>query len=216
MHIKTSELASFELGFGGYTCNWGVHMCGLYETEEERDSIIFGLLSQGFKNNDLNFYCPSERNSNDFISEYSSAHPDYSSCLSNQDSIVISSPKDLYYPQGTFSPLDMDERLDSFYTHSQSKGPRNVRATAEMVWALEAIPGREHLMVYESRLNYFISRKPWISICLYNITRFTGDIIMQVLRTHPYTISKGVITENPFYQDPDDWLAEYAPEFLKK
>ncbi len=56
----------------------------------------------------------------------------------------------------------MDADLEAFYTRSQERGPRDIRATAEMVWALEAIPGVEHLMAYESRLNYyyFIPGKP--------------------------------------------------------
>jgi hypothetical protein len=83
-----------------------------------------------------------------------------------------------------------------------------------MVWALEAIPGVEHLMAYESRLNYFIPGKPWISICMYNLTKFSGSTIMGVLRTHPYAINGGVITENPYYQNPDEWLARNAPQFL--
>ncbi|MFZ1983474.1 MAG: MEDS domain-containing protein [Desulfatitalea sp.] len=114
MHIQTSNQARLALGFGGYTCNWGVH----------------------------------------------------------------------------------------------------VRATAEMVWALPAIPGVEHLLAYESRLNYFIPGKPWISICLYKVTRFSGAMVMNVLRTHPYTISQGVIAQNPYFQNPDDWLRRNAPQFL--
>jgi hypothetical protein len=83
-----------------------------------------------------------------------------------------------------------------------------------MVWALDAIPGIEHLMVYESRLNYFIPGKPWISVCMYNVTKFSGSVILNVLRTHPFTISGGVITQNPYYQNPDEWLKQNAPEFL--
>ena len=40
MHIHTSEQDSLELGFGNYSCNWGLHICGLYETEEERDKAL--------------------------------------------------------------------------------------------------------------------------------------------------------------------------------
>jgi len=40
----------------------------------------------------------------------------------------------------------MDEGLNAFFVESQQPGPRNIRATAEMVWALEAVPGVEHLM----------------------------------------------------------------------
>jgi hypothetical protein len=85
-----------------------------------------------------------------------------------------------------------------------------------MVWALDAIPGVEHLMAYESRLNNFIEGKPWISICLYNLNRFSGATIMNVLKTHPYTISGGIITANPYYQEPEKWLSENAPQFLEQ
>lgn len=215
MHIHTSEQDSLELGFGNYSCNWGLHICGLYETEEERDEIIFGFLRQGDISGDLQMYAPAERTIADFIKQYATLCDDCEQHTHDEDCFQLFTIKDLYYPDGVFSPISMDEGLDSFFEKSQKSGPRNIRATAEMVWALEAVPGVEHLMAYESRLNYFIENKPWISICLYNLTKFDGATIMQVLRTHPYTISKGVITENPFYQNPDIWLKENAPQFLK-
>jgi hypothetical protein len=71
-------------------------------------------------------------------------------------------------------------------------------------------------MAYEARLNYFIPGKPWMSICMYNLSRFDGKTIMNVLQTHPYTISKGgIVTKNPYYVHPDIWLAENAPEYLE-
>ena len=214
MHIKTSDQALFELGIGGYTCNWGVHFCGLYETEQERDEIIMGYLYQGDLAGDPQLYCPTERRAEDFKQMYATLHPECANHPENPKCFQLYSAKSLYYPDGTFSPWAMDEGLNAFYRESQKEGKCNIRATAEMVWALEAIPGVEHLMAYESRLNYFIPGKPWISICLYNLNKFSGATIMDVLRTHPYTISGGVITENPYYQDPDEWLSKYAPQFL--
>ena len=69
MHIHTSDQEILNLGFGNYTCNWGLHMCGLYETEKERDEIIFGLLKQGFIEKHLQLYCPVERSMDDFINK---------------------------------------------------------------------------------------------------------------------------------------------------
>ena len=215
MHIHTSEQDRLELGFGNYTCNWGAHICGLYETEKERDDIIFGFLQHGDMGGDLQLYVPVERTKKDFREQYAKLFENCRQHIHDENCFQLFSVKDLYYPDGVFSPVSMDEGLNNFFEESQKSGRRNIRATAEMVWALEAVPGTEHLMAYESRLNYFIENKPWISICLYNLTKFDGAIIMQVLRTHPYIISKGVITENPFYQDPDIWLKANAPEFLK-
>lgn len=213
MHIQTSDQESLDLGFSGYSCNWGVHIAGLYETDAERDAIIFGFLSAGDRAGDLQLYCPHEQSSDRFRDAFREAHPECGCHLDAPDHFRIVGTEQLYYPDGIFSPLAMDSELNAFYRDSQKGGRRNIRATAEMVWALERIPGVEHLMAYESRLNYFIPGKPWISICLYNITRFSGATIMKVLQTHPYTISGGMVMENPYYQDPDTWLAANAPQF---
>jgi hypothetical protein len=213
MHIKTSDQESLELGFGNYSCNWGTHICGLYESEKERDEIIFGFLRQGYLDGDMQLYCPVERTPSEFYQDFPGFCPECCDQIHDSNHFSLLPAKELYYPDGTFDPRKMDEGLNSFYEVSQENGRRNIRATAEMVWALEAIPGIEHLMAYESRLNYFIPGKPWISICMYNVNKFSGSIIMNVLRTHPYTINAGIITKNPFFVHPDKWLAENAPQF---
>jgi len=216
MYIKTSNQEKLELGIGDYSCNWGMHIAGLYETEKERDKIIFGFLSHGVMEGDLQLYCPCERTKEDFINKFSHHCPHCIDKLNNEKYFSLINSKDLYYPDGSFSPLAMDKGLNEFYQESQKKGKRNIRATAEMVWALEAIPGVDRLMAYESRLNYFIPGKPWISICLYNTMKFSGSEIINVLKTHPYTINGGILTQNPYYIDPDKWLSENAPQFLTK
>jgi len=216
MHIQTSNQEKLNLGFNGYTCNWGVHMCGLYETEKERDEIILGFLYAGDLAGDLQLYCPVERTKEKFIEEYEKRFTSCCGHAHDEAKFNLFSARELYYPDGKFSPQAMDKGLNAFFIESQKNGKRNIRATAEMIWALQAIPGVEELMIYESRLNYFIPDKPWISICMYNTTKFSGAIIMKVLQTHPYIISKQSITQNPFYIDPDLWLKENAPSYCQK
>ena len=216
MHIQTSDQEKLELGFGGYTCNWGLHICGLYETESERDEIIMGFLHQGDLDKDLQIYFPSERTEKNFKTEYGLRYPVCKDHVHNPELFSINNYRDFYFPNGKFSPLRMLKGHDEYFADSQKNGKRNIRATAEMVWALQAIPGVELLMAYESILNFFIPGKPWISICLYNITKFSGSTVVNVLRTHPYTISGGVITQNPYFIDPDKYLARYYPDFNYK
>ncbi|MDF1529005.1 MAG: MEDS domain-containing protein [Sedimenticola sp.] len=215
MHIHTSNQEKIELGFYGCSCNLGTHICGLYHSDEERDEIIFGFLHQGHVNGDQQLYVPNERKPEGFITDYQSRYGEETAAdLTDESVFAIADAKSIYYPDGQFSPQSMDENLTAFYQQSQASGKRSIRATAEMSWAVDAIPGVEHLMVYESRLNYFIPGKPWISICLYNLNKFDGLSIMNVLRTHPFVISNGVITENPYYQEPQEWLQINAPQFL--
>jgi hypothetical protein len=214
MHIKTSNQEKLLLGIGDYSCNWGTHICGLYQTEKERDDIIFGYLKQGYIANDKQIFIHSEQSEDDFHQNFNSFCPE---CLSNhekQKRLEIKEAKELYYPDGIFDPWYMDKTVNGYYDYTQLDGKNKLRAVAEMAWALEAIKGVEHLFAYESRLNYFVQDRAVVSLCLYNISKISGAMIMNVLRTHPYTISGGIITQNPYFLHPDIWLAENAPQFL--
>lgn len=216
MHIHTSDQEKLDLGFHHATCNWGTHFCGLYETETERDEIILQFLHAGDVAGDLQLYSSVERTRKNFTDLYHKHFPECDGHVEDEKRFNFFGAKELYYPDGKFSPKAMDEGLNAYYTNSQKEGKRNVRATAEMSWALQSIPGIEDLMVYESRLNYFIPEKPWISICMYNTSKFDGSVIMKVLQTHPYIITPHTITQNPLYQNPETWLSENAPEFINK
>ncbi len=122
MHIKTSDQPLLNLGFGGWTANWGVHMCGLYETEEERDDIIMGFLNRGGCDGDLQLYCPTERSHENFHEEYGIRFPECAHHLHDPNLFQILSASELYYPQGIFSPKAMDDSLNSFFPRAKKKG----------------------------------------------------------------------------------------------
>jgi MEDS: MEthanogen/methylotroph, DcmR Sensory domain len=77
-----------------------------------------------------------------------------------------------------------------------------------MEWALEDHEGASDLIEYEAKfsLMYKGGRDP--VICTYELTRFSGDIIMGVLRTHPVVILGGVLQVNPFFIPPEQFLQE--------
>lgn len=207
MHIHTSDQQPVELGFGGYTVNPGIHLCALYENEKERDEIVFGFLGEGLRRDELNICVLHEADPDDFRSRFSTVCPDCASGPRNPDSLLLLQSDQMYFPNGSFDPVDMGTKLDAFYADSQANGPRGVRAIADMGWLLHAQHYVDPLMGYESRSNRFVVGKPWIGICLYDVAKFPGSIVMEVLRTHPFTISGGVVVRNPFYIPPDEWDA---------
>jgi len=214
MYIKTSEQEVLQLGIGNYSCNWGTHICGLYGSEAERDEIVFGYLKQGFMARDKQIYIHSEQSEEDFCQKYNTYCPDCRAKSEDAKLLEIKTAKDMYFPTGVFDPWYMDTAVNDYYAYTQKDDQCNLRAIAEMAWALEAIPGVEYLFAYESRLNYFVKDRTVISICLYNVKKISGTMMMNVLQTHPFTINGGVITKNPYYIHPDKWLAENAPQFL--
>ena len=216
MHIKTSEMEKLMLGIGQYSCNWGTHICGLYETEKERDEIISGYICRGYADRDRQIYIHSEQTEDHFWDTFHALCPHCSAGRETPGLLDVKEAGELYYPDGVFDPWLMDAAINEYFDYTQAEGPCNLRAVAEMIWGLQKIKGVEHLFAYESRLNYFVRDKPIISLCLYNTSKISGEMLMNVLRTHPYSINGGVFMVNPYYVEPDIWLAENAPQFLNK
>jgi hypothetical protein len=105
MHLRTSDLEVMNLGFGGYTCNWGTHFCGLYESESERDAIMFGFLAQGIREGELLVCCPDEHHHDHALDSVHALCPD--AARPDPDSFILLHSHDLYHPKGYFSPQDM-------------------------------------------------------------------------------------------------------------
>ena len=55
-----------------------------------------------------------------------------------------------------------------------------------------------------------MSNFPQVNLCLYDLTRCSGDLIMDVLKTHPKALLGGMVIDNPYYLEPDEFLASRA------
>ena len=214
MHLKTSNQQKVKLGFGNYQCNWGLHLAGLYETEEERKKIVFSFLNQGLKEGSLIIFSCCQHSVEQLKKQFSDIYPQNADKLDNEDRFIFLSSKEFYYPYGEFSPWSMNDRLNKINKKAKEYG-RKVRIIGDMSWIMKKKPENKHIMAYESRVNNFMDGKEWLALCMYDISLFSGEFIMNVLRTHPCTINGKIITQNPYYMNPDDYLKEHAPQFLK-
>jgi len=94
---------------------------------------------------------------------------------------------------------------------STSDGFPLTRFVTNMEWALEANLDTNALLEYEAMAN-----NAWLRpdgpinpvICTYDLNRFTGNIIVDVMRAHPMIIIGGVLRENPFFVPPEEFLEE--------
>ncbi len=86
-----------------------------------------------------------------------------------------------------------------------------IRFVTHMEWALENRPGVDDLLEYEARANYIWLRQDGPVnpvICTYDLTKFGGDLVVDVMRTHPMIIIGGILQRNSFFVPPDEFLKE--------
>ena len=90
--------------------------------------------------------------------------------------------------------------LDGYFTDKNN----------DMSWAHRSQGAVADLIGYESELNRIMSNFPQVNLCLYDLTRCSGDLIMDVLKTHPKALLGGMVIDNPYYLEPDEFLASRA------
>jgi hypothetical protein len=110
-----------------------------------------------------------------------------------------------YLRGGRFDQDAMLGLLDQIMGGSQS--PR-IRLVVDMGWAVEEQDFSDRLLEYEARANSVQPRHPHVVICVYDTAKFGGDIIIDVLRTHPMALIGGVLQVNPFFVPAAEFLEE--------
>jgi hypothetical protein len=77
-----------------------------------------------------------------------------------------------------------------------------------MDWAAEGGSHVANLIEFESRVNDVWSRHDDAVICVYNLAKFAGDTVIDIMRTHPMIIIGGILLQNPFFVPPNEFLRE--------
>jgi hypothetical protein len=121
--------------------------------------------------------------------------------------LLVSSSEDTYLAGGRF---DM-ERMVGFVRDvlvQAAAGGRYVRTAGWMDWIYRDAPGAERVMEYEARVNLLVPVFDCTFMCVYDIAKLRGEMMIDIMATHPYVVLRGRIRQNPFYIPPDVYLRE--------
>jgi hypothetical protein len=214
----TAEVAREVLGL---QLRVGDHICGFYRQASERDEILIPFLVEGLKAGDK-CTCVVDSCTPDDVLTRMSEHIEVEPYVSDRQLEVLDACG-TYLADGGFLP----ERMLKFWegkarqglgrqnvgdgrpsdSSSRPDGPMRARNIGDMSWAHRNESVVSDLMGYESELNRIMSNFPQVNLCLYDLTRCSGDLIMDVLKTHPKALLGGMVIDNPYYLDPDEFLA---------
>jgi len=192
---------SVKLVFPGLLVAQRTHLCGFFRGSEERDDIVFPFLREGLRCGDK-CLCAFEAADHDALQAEVNGQIEVAS-TGNQLDIVL--PSDVYLGRGDFSVPDMLGYWDTWAATSLAGGGfSSVRVVGEMTWAVTEVIGSVNLVRYESELNRFVPRYPQVMLCLYDLDRFSGDLFVDILKTHPKVLMGSTVLENRYYVPPDE------------
>jgi hypothetical protein len=197
---------SIALGIPGVQLSPGnYHICAFYPSLADRDELLIPYLRAGLEAGDK-CICLVDTTSAEAMFSALSGDADLGPRLDRQQ-LDIQRSQETYLRGGGFSTEAMLEFLDQSVGGAIAGGFGVARVAGEMTWALRRLPGVEELIGYEARLNRFLPRYPQVFLCLYELGRFSGQLLVDVLKTHPKVLLGGMVLDNPYYLEPDEFLA---------
>ena len=191
-------MESIALGLNGLSIPPGTHLCAFFRGIPERDAIMVPYLTEGLR---AGHKCAC------IIDDgFDAVRDGLAGAAAHQLEIMPS--KASYLRDGTFSTertLDFWEEIVG--TALNEQGFPFVRSAGETTWTLRELPDLRDFLTYEAELNRFLPRYPQVIMCLYDLDRFGGEILVDVLKTHPKILMGSTVLENLYYLEPDEFLA---------
>ena len=195
------------INFAGSELGAHRHICAFFRSPEEEYHLLLPFIKEGLERGEKAFHVIDPKRRDDHLWRLNSAGINVSEA-EKSGQFELCNWEQMYLREGCF---DQERMLalwrDVFAAAGQCGFPRT-RLIAHMEWALGDHEGVSDLLEYEARFNLMHLCERDAVICAYDITRFSGDVIIGVLRTHPLVILGGVLQENPFFIPPERFLQE--------
>ena len=205
---NTKSRNNQPIRFAGSDLGAQRHICAFFHSAEEEYRVVLPFIKDGFERGHKAFHVVDPKLCNDHRRRLASTGIDVDA-TEQSGQFDLRSWNDVYLRDGRF---DKDRMLaliqEEIVEGAGKKGFPLTRMVAHVEWALEKQPGVDDLVEYEARVNYIWPRYRDAVICVYDLTKFGGDIVMDILRTHPMVLIGGLIQENPFFVPPDEFLKE--------
>jgi hypothetical protein len=183
------------------------HVCAFFHTPEEEYRVLVPFIKEGFERGEKAFHVVDPKLRNEYLQRLESAGIDVAA-REQRGQFELRNWADAYLREGHFDQERMLALIEQVLDGGGQQGFPLTRLVAHMEWALEDRPGVDDLVEYETRLNHILPRFKDPVICTYDLAKFGGDVVVDIIRTHPMTIIGGILQENPFFIPPDEFLLE--------
>lgn len=182
------------------------HICAFFHSKEERDKLLMPFFKEGFDRGEKIFHIVDGHHRDEHICGCRAAGM-ITEAAEEHGQLEVRTWEEAYLRDGYFDGDRMIRILEDVLQSNREKYALT-RLMGIMEWALEAVPGVTDIVEYETKLNYVLPKYPDPVICVYDLNRHSGSVVMDILRTHPMVIIGGVLQENPLYVPPDQFLQE--------
>src|SRR5438477_11940950 len=206
-NTKSREEDNQPMRFANATLGQHRHVCAFFHDTEEEYRVLLPFVKEGLARGEKAFHIVDPKLRDEHLERLSSAGVDVPSVEKNGQ-FELHHWHEVYLRDGHFDRDRMLACMQDVLEQSQRDGFPLARVMGHAEWASGDWPGVDDFLEYECRLNDIIPQYKDAVICLYNLTKCGGNLIIDVMRTHPMILIGGIVQENPFFVPPIEFLRE--------
>jgi hypothetical protein len=177
------------------------HACAFVMGSSEEQAIIDPFFVEGMKRGEKAVYIVDPDCREEHQARLSSSAP-------RDDLLEVTTWNEAHLKGGSFDQDRMMTTLEELISSHAATGKPPMRLVGQMGWVFSDPPGIEQLVAYEATVNEVLNRGKTPTVCVYDVRRLSGSMMMDLLRAHPLTVMNGVLHENPFYTPAKEMLEE--------
>jgi hypothetical protein len=190
----------------GRTLSHTNHICAFFNSREEQNKILMPFFKDGYDQGEKLFHVVDSRLHGEHRCACQQGGIDADAAEASGQ-LEIHDWEETYLKDGYFDGDRMIRIVEDMLASNRARY-RRIRVTGNMEWALKSVPGVTDLIEYETKLNYVLPKYPDAFVCVYDLNRHSGSVVVDILRTHPMVIIAGMLQENPLYMPPNEFLHE--------
>jgi len=183
------------------------HVCAFFKSRDDEYSVTLPFIKDGFEAGDKAIHIVDPARRADHLQRMASVGID---TLSAQHSgqFELHDWRDTFFSDGLFQLERQVALFEDVVTRGRQQGLPGLRYVAHGEWALEEGASLDDLLELEARVNHIWARHADTFVCVYDLTRYGADTVIDIFRTHPAVIIGGILQQNPFFVQPDEFLRE--------
>jgi hypothetical protein len=184
------------------------HICAFFSNDDEEYRVLLPFIKDGLECGDKAVHVVNPHQHQEHLRRLASAGID-SAAAQESGQLEIKINTDAYLRDGLF---DQDRMLETFERLASGNAPGGFplsRIVCRMDWVAGDKARLENVIEFESRVNAVWNRHDDAVICTYHLGMFSGDAVIDIMRTHPMVIIGGILHENPFFMHSAEFLREY-------
>lgn len=181
------------------------HVCAFFNGDEEAYRVLLPFIAEGLERGEKAVHVVRAERETAHLRRLAEAGVDTAAARASGQ-LEVRHSADTYLTDGRFDQGRMLAAFEALASGNAGGGFPLSRIICDMDWASGHPAHHRALIEFESRVNEVWSRHDDIVICVYDQRALTGEMVIDIMRTHPLVLIGDVLQENPFFTPPAEFL----------